>query len=134
MLNTINNNKINIEPLYTIVDHKFYNIDYFKLKDIFNYHDQSSFILFENGKVLTYSNFLEFNSLSSFLKEEENIVTSEIIHPYFNLLQKVSDVTNLTRHSIFDIFNGLTEERKLMFLKNPDKFINIFISTILNLF
>ena len=105
----------------------------FKLKDIFNYHDQSSFILFENGKILTFSNFLEFNSLSSFLKEEENLVTTEIIHPYINLLQKVSEVTNLTRHSIFDIYKGLTEDRKLMFLKNPDKFINIFISTILSL-
>jgi len=105
----------------------------FKLKDIFDNHDQSSFILFENGKILTYSSFLEFSSLSSFLKEEENLFTTEIIHPYINLLQKVSEVTNLTRHSIFDIYKGLTEDRKLMFLKNPDKFINIFISTILSL-
>ena len=104
-----------------------------KLKNIFDNYDQSSYILFENGKLLTYSGFLEFNLLSSVLKEEENIVTSETIHPYFNLLQKVSDLTNLTRHSIFDIYKGLTEDRKLMFLKNPDKFINIFISTILSL-
>jgi type III restriction enzyme len=94
---------------------------------------QKSFILFENGKKLTYTSFLEFNSLSSIL-EEENRVTAKISPPYINLLQKVSDVTNLTRHSIFDIFKGLTEDRKMIFLKNPDKFINIFISKILSLY
>ena len=50
--------------------------------------------------------------------------------PKFNLFQRAADATNLTRKTIIEIFKKCDEKVQMEFIKNPEGFSRLFITTL----
>ncbi|MEE3434393.1 MAG: DEAD/DEAH box helicase family protein [Treponema sp.] len=50
--------------------------------------------------------------------------------PKFNLFQRAADATNLTRKTIIEIFKKCDEKVQMEFIKNPEGFSKLFITTL----
>ena len=54
-------------------------------------------------------------------------------YPVFNIIERVTKETNLTRPTVIQIFKGMSDEKKKYIFKNPEGFTNVFITSIKNI-
>ncbi|HPY03527.1 MAG TPA: hypothetical protein PL161_09930 [Spirochaetota bacterium] len=80
--------------------------------------------VFSVGDVWT----LEAQTGSSSKAGEKELEDIDI--PKFNLFQRAADATNLTRKTIIEIFKKCDEKVQMEFIKNPEGFSRLFITTL----
>jgi type III restriction enzyme len=101
----------------------------FKITDISGSGEDAKVVFSEAG-TLTLGNSISFSSEQgqSFSSRIESEKSGSF--PKFNLIERASKDLSITRATILDIFKRLRTEKKQAFMKNPEGFSGIFISTI----
>ena len=89
-----------------------------------------SYVIFENDVKLMKGETSTFETETGqkTTRRAEEVTSSN--QPIFNLIDRAAKETGLTRKTINDIFKGVREDYKELFLKNPEGFGNLFISTL----
>jgi len=95
--------------------------------------DYSS-VVFENDIRLHKGEETTFESETGQKPMRRNEETNTVKHPIFNLIDRVAKETGLTRTTINQIFKGIPVDYKEFFLKNPEGFANLFISSLKEVF
>jgi len=100
-------------------------LDGFTIQD-FKGHD----IIFSNEQIL-----LEHESISFTVQQPISVTTSkrlekDRVFPIFNLIERASKETILTRRTINRIFQGISDKRRKRIFDNPEGFASAFIFSI----
>lgn len=97
---------------------------------IVNGQGESGRVTFSEGGELTRDKAITFTTEQgqSVRTQREREEVNSL--PKFNLIERTSRETSLTRSVVLSIFKGLWLKHKQSFLKNPEGFAGLFISTI----
>ncbi len=89
-----------------------------------------SYVIFENDVKLMKGETSTFETETGqkTTRRAEEVSTSN--QPIFNLIDRAAKETGLTRQTINQVFKGVRDDYKELFLKNPEGFGNLFISTL----
>jgi len=87
-------------------------------------------VYFGNGKELNKNEPLEFNNEKTVADERDVRKEAKQTYPVFNLIDRASKATNLTRPTLAKIFEGISAEKKSRIFYNPEGFSTIFIGVI----
>ncbi|HYV91511.1 MAG TPA: DEAD/DEAH box helicase family protein [Chitinophagales bacterium] len=101
----------------------------FRISEIKSAGDDS-FVEFDNGRTLSKYQTIFFQSERGQQTDPRTVMQAATTYPVFNLLERVSRETQLTRPTVLKIFKGLKEEIKKQVFKNPEGFSGIFITTV----
>lgn len=103
----------------------------FKVIEITDKGDDSAVIFSDKGR-LTLLEPIVFSTEKSQLTSPRTVQEAQTTYPVFNLIDRTSKETQLTRSTILQIFKGMREDKKRNIFKNPESFSAIFITTIQN--
>lgn len=84
-------------------------------------------VVFENGTRLIKGESISFERETGQKPQRQMAETLSSPKPIFNLIDRASKATGLTRKTINQIFKRLPEEFPELFIKNPEGFANVFI-------
>jgi type III restriction enzyme len=89
-----------------------------------------SYVIFENDVKLMKGETSTFETETGqkTTRRAEEVTSGN--QPIFNLIDRAAKETGLTRKTINEIFKGVRDDYKELFLKNPEGFGNLFISTL----
>jgi type III restriction enzyme len=89
-----------------------------------------SYVIFENNVKLMKgeTSLFETETGQKATRRAEEVTSSN--QPIFNLIDRAAKETGLTRKTINQIFKCVRDDYKDLFLKNPEGFGNLFISTL----
>jgi len=104
----------------------------FKITEIVE-SDTDPTVYFGNGKALKKGEPLVFDNEKMLAVKKENVNEEEKqTYPVFNLMDRASKATSLTRPTLAKIFEGISIEKKSRIFYNPEGFSSIFIGVIKN--
>lgn len=89
-------------------------------------------VLFSNGVQLDLKTPQTFQSEAGQQVSERAVMAPKESYPVFNLIDRASRETGLTRPTINKIFKGLTDRKKQTIFSNPEGFASLFIGEIQN--
>jgi len=99
--------------------------------DLNTRHLEYSKIKFDDGdEVFTVGDEWTLEAQTGSSKKASEKELEDIDIPKFNLFQRASDATNLTRKTIIEIFKRCDEKVQMEFIKNPEGFSRLFITTL----
>lgn len=118
----------------TVLGRAFRGVDYLnlvKLQEIIKDEFDPSITLSAIGKIYKsqpYKIHLKFNKSSTVEKQIESDLNIHQSIP--NFIKRAENSTHLTRRTLIEIFNRLSEKQRNKLNTNPEGFSNIFVSTI----
>ena len=101
----------------------------FKILEIVENGDES-YVEFDNGKILYLGEELSFDTQDGQRISSRTESETQTNYPVFNIIDRASKETSLTRKTLLKIFKGIAEDKKEAIFKNPEGFSGIFITTI----
>ncbi|MBN2004569.1 MAG: DEAD/DEAH box helicase family protein [Anaerolineae bacterium] len=106
----------------------------FKIVEIVDDGDNGAnvHVVFGNGERLYTYAPLQFQSEQGQRPGERALLTSQEHYPVFNLLDRVAKETGLTRPTVNAIFQGLSAHKKQSLFANPEGFVGLFTTEVIN--
>jgi len=105
------------------------NLKGFKITQI-AIDDAAPIVYFGNGKELKKGEHLIFDNEKMLASEKDVRKEEKQVYPVFNLVDRASRATNLTRPTLAKIFESISAEKKSRIFYNPEGFASVFISII----
>jgi len=105
------------------------NLKGFKITQI-AIDDADPIVYFGNGKELKKGEQLIFDNEKMLASEKDVRKEEKQVYPVFNLIDRASRATNLTRPTLAKIFEGISAEKKARIFHNPEGFSSVFIGVI----
>jgi type III restriction enzyme len=91
---------------------------------------KSDEVLFSNKQVLRVSETISFEVQKSISANKSVVWEKDRVFPVFNLINRAAEETTLTRKTVIDIFQKISEERRKSIFQNPEGFASAFIFAI----
>jgi type III restriction enzyme len=85
---------------------------------------------FGNGKRLTRESPIVFSGNPQQMQSQRSVETARTNYPVFNIIERTSKAIGLTKPTIFSIFKGIHDSKKVKMFNNPEGFAHIFINEI----
>ncbi|MCW1968972.1 MAG: DEAD/DEAH box helicase family protein [Anaerolineae bacterium] len=95
-------------------------------------HDGAPALVFGNGIVLAVGQSHNFAPESAGRIRQRSTLAPTASYPVFNLTERAARELGMTKHSIYQIFCGMREEKRLTIFKNPEGFGAVFINELRN--
>jgi type III restriction enzyme len=101
----------------------------YKIVEIKEYASDS-IVHFGNGESITLESNIYHNDNKGFSNDDIIRQEAQTSYPVFNLIDRTSKETGLTRPTIFQIFKSIPLDKKELIFKNPEGFANKFIEVV----
>ena len=89
-------------------------------------------ITFDNGETLFVNQTVEITGKAGQHIDERLYQEKTTPYPVFNIIERVTRETDLTRATVIKMFTGMNDEKKKYIFKNPEGFTNVFVTAIRN--
>jgi type III restriction enzyme len=105
------------------------NLSGFKIVQI-DHHSTEPTIHFGNGISLSKEQSHSFSGDPDIIQNQRTVQQAQSNYPVFNLIDRTSKNSGLTRPTINSIFKGLKDNKKKKIFSNPEGFASVFIKEI----